>query len=154
MRLRFWMFLTLASLAGFMTVAFTASAQITGNTLGLTDASAPEGSLATVTLDLANEYAVGGIQANIMFDADVAAFNDISVTGRAAGMTAEGRVIEPGHLRVDLFFGDSGSLASDTGPIATLTFSMQGTTGETSSLGIEEMILSDPDGLPLAGTGT
>ena len=137
-----------------LTVALPASAQLVGNTLDLTEASAPNGSFVTVTLDLANEDAVGGIQANILFDAGVAAFNDISVTGRGSGMTAEGRVTEAGHLRVVLFFSDSGSLISDTGPVAELSFSMQGVAGESTLLTFEEVILSDPDGLPLTGSGT
>jgi hypothetical protein len=154
MRLRFWMVLMLVPLVGILATAFPAAALIEGNTLDLSDGSAPEGTLGTVTLDLANEDAVGGIQADILFDSSVVVFSGVTATGRGTGMTAEGRSTESGHLRVVMFFGGSGSLASGEGPIAELTFAMQGASGDVSSLTIQDIILSDPDGEPLTKSGT
>ncbi len=154
MRLRFWMVLTLLPWAALLMTAMPASADIVGNTLSLSDGSAPTGAPATVTLDLANEDAVGGIQLDILFDTSVAVFSSIAVTDRSAGMTAEGRVVESGRLRVVLYYGGSGSLASDTGSVAELVFSMQGAADDLSTLVIEDIVLSDPDGAALTATGT
>lgn len=154
MRLRYLMFLALLPLVALQTAALPAAAQIDGNSLALADASAPAGAPATVILNLANEDAVGGIQMDILFDTSVAVFSSIAVTDRAAGMTAEGRVVESGRLRVVMYFGGSGSLVSEDGPVAELVFSMQGSTDDLTSLVIEEIVLSDPDGSALPADGT
>ncbi len=134
--------------------ALPVSGQIVGNTLDLSDGSAPEATLATVTLDLANEDAVGGIQADILFNSSMAVFSQVTVTGRGSGMTLEGRSLEPGRLRLVMYFGDSGSLAPGTGPVAELTFSMQGMPDDLSLLLIQDMVLSDPDGSALPKSAT
>lgn len=154
MRLRFWMVLMLVPLVGIVTTALPAAAQIDGNTLDLSDGSAPEGTLGTVTLDLANEDAVGGIQADILFDSNIVVFSGVTAMGRGSDMTVEGRGTDSGHLRVVMYFGGSGSLVSGEGSIAELTFAMQGNSGDISSLTIQNIILSDPDGEPLTKAGT
>jgi len=135
-------------------VSLPAAADIVGNTLDLSDGSAPAAALATVTLGLANEDAVGGIQVDILFDGSVAAFSGMAASGRGAGMTAEGRVVESGRLRVVMYYSGSGTLASGTGPVAELAFLMQGSTGNTSALTITDIVLSDTDGNDLTASAT
>lgn len=143
MRLRFLIILTL----------LLVSTGASGNTLELSDASAANGSLATVALNLANDDAVGGVQLDILFDTSVAVFSGVSATGRAVGMVAEGRVVETGHLRVVMYFNDSGSIAAGTGSVAALEFLMQGGVEDACALTIQEIVLSDPDGAPLVSSG-
>ena len=153
MRLKTRIIPTLLILVGFLAVAIPASGQVVGNTLSLSAASAPAGNTATVTLALANEDAIGGIQADIIFDGQVAGFSSLTVTGRGTGMTAEGRVVAAGHLRVVLYFADSDSLPSDEGDLAELMFTMLGNVDDTTSLVFQDIILSDPDGGSLPGGG-
>ncbi len=149
MRLRFCMVLALLALA-----ALPASAQVQGYTLILSDGSAPAGAPATVTLNLANEDSVCGIQFDVHFDSTVAVFSSIALTDDSAGMTVEGRVIESGLLRVVMYSPGSGGLAHGYEPVADLVFSMQGETSEMTSLVIQDIVLSDPDGAALLATGT
>jgi len=149
MRLRIILILGL-----MLAAAIPATADIVGNTLSLSDGSAPAGSLAAVSLDVANEDAIGGIQTDILFDVSVAAFSGISISGRGTGMTVEGRVVEPGRLRVVLYYSGSGSLSSGTGPVAELSFLIQGDTDDVSALTMSGTVLSDSAGENLSVIST
>ncbi len=154
MRLKTRIAATLLALISLLVGVAAANGQIVGNTLSLSTASASAGESAVVILGVSNEHAIAGIQAEIFFDAEVAVFNSLFVVGRGSGMTAEGRVVAAGHLRVVLYFADSSSLPSDEGDLAELFFTMQGATDDATTLVFQDIILSDPDGGLLTGTGT
>lgn len=144
----------LAAVMGVLIFVSGATAQVEGNTLGLDSSAAPAGDTAEIEFSLANEDAVGGIQADIVFDPDVAVFNHLSLVDRAVDMTAESRVVEPGRLRVVLYFSASGSLPHGAGALAQLSFTMQGDTDDDTALEFEDILLSDADGFGLDGIGT
>jgi Cohesin domain len=144
---------TLLVVTGFLATALPASGQIIGNTLELSTVSAPAGDVAIVTLSLANEDAIGGIQTDILFDASVVSFNEADGVDRGAGMAIDAQVVEAGRLRLVMYFSDADSLVSDFGSVAGLVFTMQGETDDMSTLTFEDIILSDPYGGVLEGTG-
>lgn len=148
------MALKLLPLISALVFALPAWGQIAINTLDLSDGQGAAGTLANVTLSLTNENAAGGIQVDILFDSSVAVFSGVEVTGRGVGMTVEGRSLETGRMRLVMYFGDSGSLALGTGPVAELSFSMLGDADAVSSLVMESIVLSDPDGLALPASAT
>ncbi len=153
MRLKSRLMLSLSVMMLVLAQALPAAGAIDGNTLSLNSSSAPAGETASITLQLANEDVISGIQADIVFDSQVVAFSSLTVQDRAVDMVAEGRVVSAGRLRVVLYFDDSGSLVSDEGILASLAFTMLGSTDDATSLVFEDIILSNPAGNPLVGSG-
>ena len=147
------MVLTLLPLMSFLMAAIPANGQIVGNTLSLSDSSAPAGEFNSVLLHMANENSIGGIQADILFDSNVAAFVGVVQSGQGLDFITEGQVVEPGRLRIIMYIGDTGGVGSDTREIATLTFSMQGETDDSTALTFQDIILADQHGEAVPGSG-
>lgn len=130
-------------------VAGPAVAQITGNTLSLPDVTGAAGETVSIPLNLANAEAVGGVQVDLLFDAAVVAFEGIVGSGRGAAMSVEGAGGAGGQARLLLFFTDAGSLASDDGPIANLSFRVIGESEDSTTLQLTAPVLADPEGAAL-----
>ncbi len=153
MVLKKWLVSALWVATGFLAVAYPASGGISPNILDLAEVSAPAGGLATVALEMANDEAFGGLQADILFDPQVVAFTEVRAVDRGLGMTVEGRVVESGRLRLLMFFGGSGTMPSGSGSLAELDFSLQGLAGHETTLVFEDIVLSDFAGDLLEATG-
>lgn len=122
------------------------------NELALSNGSGASGTQVTVDLMLDNQDAVKGIQTDVLFDQDVASFVGASASSRGLGMTVESETVSPGRVRVLLFFESNSSIAAGTGTVGTLTFSLIGSDGESTSISPNSTVLSDPNSAPLQVT--
>jgi Cohesin domain len=124
------------------------------NVLTLGDASGPSGTSVTVALDLANQDAVKGIQADITFDGTKAYFSGIAASARATGMVVQGEQISENLARIILYYDSVTQLAIGSGEVAEVTFTLQGPGGGSTELALGDMVLSGVSGGSLPVTGT
>jgi len=116
------------------------------NTMALGSSSGASGAEVSLALSLENEDLVRGVQADIVFNSSVAAFTSVSATGRGADMVATSQTIASGRGRILLFFDQMVEISPGQGDFALLTFALQGAGGANTSLAIEDMVLSGPEG--------
>lgn len=119
------------------------------NTLSVGDGSGESGETVSVTLSLENEDAVKGIQADLVFDGTLVSLAGVSASGRGAGLSADGEMLETGRARVLIFDDDDGELAAGDGEVAQLLLTLTGP-GGTSTLTLENVVLAGPEAETLA----
>lgn len=123
------------------------------NTLAVGTGSGASGTSVTVALSLANEHAVKGLQADIVYNAGVAQLSGVQATGRGAGMTAASHVVSDGRARVVLYHQGASTVAAGTGAVANLVFDLGGAAGSQTALALDDIILSNPDGGEVVAVG-
>ncbi len=122
--------------------------------LTLGDASGPSGTTVTVALALDNVADVGGLQADLFFDGSKAFLTGFEAVGRASGMAAEARQTGENQARILLYYDSDDQLATGSGDVAELEFTLQGPGGGTTTLQLSDVVLSDAVGIALPVTLT
>ena len=117
------------------------------NTLSVGDGSGESGETISVSLSLENEDAVKGIQADLGFDGTVISLVGVTASGRCAGWSAEGEMLETGRARVLIFDDGAGELAAGGGAVAQLQLNLSGS-GGAYPLALHDVILVGPEAEP------
>lgn len=120
------------------------------NTLAVGAGAGSAGTSVTIALDLVNENAVMGLQADLLYDPAVATLAGFAAAGRGTGMNAAMNVVGAGRARIVLYHDGAAAVAPGSGQIAGLVFELHGTAGAQSAVTLQDVILSDPMGLELA----
>lgn len=118
--------------------------------LVLVDASGTAGSTENpVLVGLANAFAAGGVQFDVIFDINVfASLDSVTVIDRAAGFDRPPfNEIAPGQVRVLVFDSGGGVIPAGQGPIATLWLTIDANAPSAShSLILDGIVVSDESG--------
>lgn len=137
-------------LAWLMTLVMVCAAADRDNVLALGQVVVPSGSESAVPLTLVNDTAVKAFQVDIAHDPAVAISLGVDATGRGAAMTMDLALLAPGHSRVVALFDDAGQLDPGSGEVARLHFSIVGAGGTSTTLGLSDAVVADPEAQPVA----
>jgi hypothetical protein len=120
-----------------------ASTSIEVSYLAVGQADGAPGTQPALSLTLDHSETIKALQTDILFDPTVASFVSAQGVGRGQQMVCSTSEPASGRLRVVLYFDDETTLTAGDGPLASLTFEVEGEAGEKTALTPVDFLLSD-----------
>ena len=105
------------------------------------------GGIESVSVDLYNAFAVGGVQFTIAFDPGLVILDEINTTPRSNAMDLSYSDTDPGMITVLLYSFNLDSVIDNSGSILSLEFSYLSEYSGTVNLDLSNVAVSNMDGI-------